>query len=141
MIIYKNAQKNPDSLSSSFSFYPTFCVFCLISYDFPYDFRQNPVSGAPWPYQKHLTGRKNYRESSKKYEMLDKMKMKKTANLKNFLSIIWYINLLQPTGQTVWETLSLTKIFQAPSVSWIHLPRSPCKIRHLLYHYKIKTKL
>ena len=49
--------------------------------------------------------------------MLDKMKMKKTANLKIFLSII-LIHKLATTNRTeVWETLSPTKIFQALSVS------------------------
>ena len=47
-----------------------------------------------------------YRKSSKKYEMLDKMKMKETANLKIFMRIFLYINnvMPQPNLQTVWET-------------------------------------
>ena len=65
--------------------------------------------------------------------MLDKIKMKETANLKIFLSIIWWIDVLQPTGHTGWETLLLTKIFQALSPCWIHLLRivtvCPC-LRH-----------
>ena len=54
--------------------------------------------------------------------MLDKMKMKKTANLKIFLSIIWYINLLHPTGQTVWETLSLTTFSASPESTYVRRP-------------------
>ena len=48
--------------------------------------------------------------------MLDKIKMKETANLKILLSIICCIDVLQPTGHTGWETSLLTAL-SAPAES------------------------
>ena len=64
-------------------------------------------------YQKHQIYSKINIDSSKIYEIMDKMKMQRTANLRNFLSIFWCVNVIKIKGRSHSGRFGHTK-FSAP---------------------------